>query len=685
MVTEIITFCYEGMEEWSCQFIEALMEQLQLEGTTAFTISCCAHILTIISSRKIVQDLIDLFYDKCLEGTIQTSDLLSVIQLVSTKHFELVLNKLESEYSSSVQKKSNLFSFIKDKFNEEKKQKNVTVLFSCLEAAIKNAPLKELEVCADGITKRFLYPCLFNLKESNRSVEAALACVSTLSSTVRIILADNPQFSLSQRAELLHSTLAILQNDAMPLGVRQAAIKTLTFIVHLPPNIGQLTRCSILRSAFNTLADTGGHLEGDTRADINILLEVFIMQETHFSILEEIFTLLEPNLQSRQTSLRATGLSVFLSAVRIFLENQQVAPGDVEETFSSCPRIVGVLIPFCSSEELEVDARASFHGLMRIYAVCRKLDMKWSDDQTIAETVISVFDWAEDVPSLVTTLCTSLECKSTVRILLDIVTATAVSLAAQAETIVETLCFSVARGNLQTSSDIFEEPNIAQLIQQLALHDLPRVVSAMLALSSLPQVITRTVWSCLGSDQAISPDILNLLLDSLSFETIKELEEGETESLLCEKIVFALSTVLETRKQSLVCRERFTEIFTKLILILSLAQNNSPAFQCSVSALQSLFSTLENVVVASSVMEEGNKKDIVTKLMTTICYHASHYLGMIVAGVAPYCHGDQIPSQVRVITATILAVTLNGKVSNDIELVSSIVEILLKSLQIDNL
>ena len=272
--------------------------------------------------------------------------------------------------------------------------------------------------------------------------------------------------------------------------------------------------------------------------------------------------------------------------------------------------------------------------------------------------------------------------------MLDIVTAAAVSLASQAhtETLVEKLCFSVARGNLEVSSDIFEEPNIASMIHQLARHDLARVVSALLGLASLPRVITRTVWSCLGSDQTISPDITNLLLDSLSFETIRELEGGETESLLSEKIVFALSTVLETRKQSQVCEERFTEIFTKMILVLSLAENNSPAFQCSVSALQSLFSTLESVVVASSVMEEGNKKDIVTKLMTTICYHAPDYLGKIVAGVSPYCHGEEMPGQVRVITTTILAVTLNGKVaSSDIDLVSSIVEILLKSLKIDNL
>ena len=38
--------------------------------------------------------------------------------------------------------------------------------------------------------------------------------------------------------------------------MRQAAANTLTFMVHLPPNIGQLTRCSILRAAFSTLVDS---------------------------------------------------------------------------------------------------------------------------------------------------------------------------------------------------------------------------------------------------------------------------------------------------------------------------------------------------------------------------------------------------------------------------------------------
>ena len=43
-----------GMEEWSCQFVTVLMEQLHLASSLAFTISCCAHVLNIISSRQIV-------------------------------------------------------------------------------------------------------------------------------------------------------------------------------------------------------------------------------------------------------------------------------------------------------------------------------------------------------------------------------------------------------------------------------------------------------------------------------------------------------------------------------------------------------------------------------------------------------------------------------------------------------
>ena len=61
------------------------------------------------------------------------------------------------------------------------------------------------------------------------------------------------------------------------------------------------------------------------------------------------------------------------------------------------------------------------------------------------------------------------------------------------------------------------------------------------------------------------------------------------------------------------------------------------------------------------------------------------YLEKMVTGVSPYTHADNIPDQVRLVATTILAVTLNAKVLNDTKLISSIVEILLKSLKIDKL
>ena len=98
-----------------------------------------------------------------------------------------------------------------------------------------------------------------------------------------------------------------------------------------------------------------------------------------------------------------------------------------------------------------------------------------------------------------------------------------------------------------------------------------------------------------------------------------------------------------------------------------------------------MISTLEGSVVASSIMSERDKKDIGTKLMTTVRYHSPQYLEKIMMGVSPYTHADNIPNQVRLVATTILAVTPNAKDLNDTKLVSSNIEFLLESLKIDKL
>ena len=164
----------------------------------------------------------------------------------------------------------------------------------------------------------------------------------------------------------------------------------------------------------------------------------------------------------------------------------------------------------------------------------RKLYIKCKEELSIAETVITICDWSEDVPTLLSTLCNTLDSKTMVAVILDIVKTTAVSLASQSAAIVEKLCISVAQGNQEASNNIFEQPNIADITYQLALHDLLHMVSSLLGLTELPQVITRTVWSCLGSDQEISVHIVNIQTDSLSFGTIRQMEEKHNDIKLCQ-------------------------------------------------------------------------------------------------------------------------------------------------------
>ena len=100
------------MEEWSCHFAAAIIDQLQFVEYQSFTIRCCAHVITVMSSRQIIQQFLDKFFEKCLEDSLDVSDLLVFIEFAATKHLELVLNKLESLYNTAVVKKNKFLNFI---------------------------------------------------------------------------------------------------------------------------------------------------------------------------------------------------------------------------------------------------------------------------------------------------------------------------------------------------------------------------------------------------------------------------------------------------------------------------------------------------------------------------------------------------------------------------------------------
>ena len=58
-----------------------------------------------------------------------------------------------------------------------------------------------------------------------------------------------------------------------------------------------------------------------------------------------------------------------------------------------------------------------------------------------------------------------------------------------------------------------------------------------------------------------------------------------------------------------------------------------------------MFSTLDSLVVSSNIVmdpDTNNTLDIVTRMMTTICYHSPHFLASIVAGITPFTINDTV-------------------------------------------
>ena len=85
------------------------------------------------------------------------------------------------------------------------------------------------------------------------------------------------------------------------------------------------------------------------------------------------------------------------------------------------------------------------------------------------------------------------------------------------------------------------------------------------------------------------------------------------------------------------CKENFTEMFTKLILLLSVSKASPPSncYKSTIQSLKNMFSNLGSVVVSANILLDNETNitvDILTRMMTTICYHSPQLLKSIVTG-----------------------------------------------------
>ena len=91
---------------------------------------------------------------------------------------------------------------------------------------------------------------------------------------------------------------------------------------------------------------------------------------------------------------------------------------------------------------------------------------------------------------------------------------------------------------------------MSDILLSLTRHDVGAVVTTLLMMDNVPAENISSIWSGLGVDQEVAEQLLQILLESITFEKIRQNLDENSSSRLTERLVMALSVILEGRKVS---------------------------------------------------------------------------------------------------------------------------------------
>ena len=91
---------------------------------------------------------------------------------------------------------------------------------------------------------------------------------------------------------------------------------------------------------------------------------------------------------------------------------------------------------------------------------------------------------------------------------------------------------------------------MSDIVLSLTRHDVGAVVTTLLMMDNVPAENISSIWSGLGVDQEVAEQLLQILLESITFEKIRQNLDENSSSRLTERLVMALSVILEGRKLS---------------------------------------------------------------------------------------------------------------------------------------
>ena len=96
----------------------------------------------------------------------------------------------------------------------------------------------------------------------------------------------------------------------------------------------------------------------------------------------------------------------------------------------------------------------------------------------------------------------------------------------------------------------FQPPGVSGILLSRTRQDVGAVVTTLLMMDNAPAENISGIWSGLAVDQEVAEELLQILLESITFEKIRQNLDEKSSSRLTARLVMAVSVILESRKLS---------------------------------------------------------------------------------------------------------------------------------------
>lgn len=736
-----------GMEEWSCGVATALVNQLPMyeaqSEEKSFAIRCVGHVLTLVTNKQVVLDNLSAIFLSAIESRHHASSCAVAFGITSSKHLDLVMAKIDTLYKGQIQKKStSFFGLIRDKNSEETQSRTIATIIQCLGQSAANASISELGIASEGMVRHFLSPCLMNCRDSNQIREAVLIAVSHLALALQKLLQENQNFVMTHHEDLLHSTIAVLYDNSVSLSSKQMALHALTNLIQLPPNITQLTRCSLLKACFSTIFNSFLEAESWKGEDytlvkdleqqlttmvekLHVLIRELLRQDMEQSTVDEIFTMLEPWLKLDQALSRELSVNILLGALETYCKNVKLGIAS-PTNFTPGPYMIGAMVPRCHDPSLPVrtTALACLQHLLRILAIYEGLAQETIEKAMAQLDTMNLrcntnevggkLELSSASQAITAVLCERVQHHHMLS-LLDSITETLLD--TQASSVAGSIAvlngLATARGSeifqnipglvtklhdkmtimaVDESSDMLTE--VGEVVHQLASHNSRGSVSSLLHMDLPIDPCCRIAWVSTAGDHRLASDILDILLEVIGQDQVIIEPNGAVIAQHASLAAASALTVLfDTHKLEEICRQEMGQILGSLLLLLShylravyVAKSEKLAkvypTAVALECIRSLFSTVNCVVVANSIVVDAALMDY-----PTMC----KVLGDLVASViqhAPHHIQSVVSSLIpnsytgaecsRVASLSVLTSVVAAKAGGDLSLLANVISNLLK-------